>query len=238
MAADYQDAGGRAARYRPGSHHRGEETRTRMLAVALELFAAGGFVGTSTRTIAERAEVNLPAIQYYFGSKEGLYRAVIEQFGRRIRAGVAPTAERIGVELASGEASRDALVGLLCDMVGIVIAIILDDTEPDRESRQKFFARMEVEPNAAVESVQNDVIRHVCAPCCAVIGRLTGRPPQDELVLLQAMTIIGQAKIFCSWGTTRVLQWDSTGEGRIRLAQSVVRRNIQAIFREPARGEP
>jgi TetR/AcrR family transcriptional regulator, regulator of cefoperazone and chloramphenicol sensitivity len=56
-------------RFRPGSQQRGEETRTRILEAALELFAASGFEGASTRTIAEQAGVNLPAIQYYFGSK-------------------------------------------------------------------------------------------------------------------------------------------------------------------------
>src|ERR1700758_1105142 len=96
--------------FRPGTHQRGQETRGRILEAALELFAASGFEGASTRTIAERAGVNLPAIQYYFGSKEGLYRAVVEQFSQEMRAGVAPIAERIRTELANGQASRRKLV--------------------------------------------------------------------------------------------------------------------------------
>ncbi len=224
------------SRFRPGTHQRGEETRLRILETALELFAASGFEGASTRTIAERAGVNLPAIQYYFGSKEGLYRAVVEQFSQEMQEGVAPIAERIWRELENGQPSRRRLVGLLCDMLDIVIALILDDSVPNRESRQKFFARMEVEPNAAVDSLQDDMIRHVCRPCCAIIGRLTGLPPQHEQVLLRAMTIIGQAKIFCGWGTNRVLRWDTIGEARVRSAQSVVRQHIQAIFRSARSG--
>ena len=221
------------SRFRPALHQRGEETRARILDAALELFAASGFDGASTRTIAEQAGVNLPAIQYYFGSKEGLYRAVVEQFSQEMRAGVTPVAERIRVELASGQPSRRRLVGLLCDMLDIVIALILDDSVPNRESRQKFFARMEVEPNAAVDALQDDMVQHVCQPCCAIIGRLIDRPPQHEQVLLHAMTIIGQAKIFCGWGTHRVLHWDTIGEARVRSAQAVVREHIQAIFRSP-----
>ena len=152
------------SRFRPGYHPRGEETRGRILEAALDLFAASGFDGASTRTIAERAGVNLPAIQYYFGSKEGLYRAVVEQFSQQMQAGVAPIAERIRAELASGQPSRRRLIDLLCDMLDIVIAMILDDSEPNRESRQRFFARMEVEPNAAVDALQDDMVRHVCAP--------------------------------------------------------------------------
>ena len=219
------------SRFRPGYHPRGEETRGRILEAALDLFAASGFDGASTRTIAERAGVNLPAIQYYFGSKEGLYRAVVEQFSQQMQAGVAPIAERIRAELTSGQPSRRRLIDLLCDMLNIVIAMILDDSEPNRESRQRFFARMEVEPNAAVDALQDDMVRHVCTPCCAVIGRLIDRPPQHEQVLLHAMTIIGQAKIFCGWGTSRVLHWDTVDEARVRSAQSVVREHIHAIFR-------
>ena len=219
------------SRFRPGFHQRGEETRGRILSAALDLFAASGFDGASTRTIAERAGVNLPAIQYYFGSKEGLYRAVVEQFSQQMQAGVAPIAERIRAELTSGQPSRRRLIDLLCDMLNIVIAMILDDSEPNRESRQRFFARMEVEPNAAVDALQDDMVRHVCTPCCAVIGRLIDRPPQHEQVLLHAMTIIGQAKIFCGWGTSRVLHWDTVDEARVRSAQSVVREHIHAIFR-------
>jgi TetR/AcrR family transcriptional regulator, regulator of cefoperazone and chloramphenicol sensitivity len=219
------------SRFRPGNHQRGEETRSRILEAALDLFAASGFEGAGTRTIAERAGVNLPAIQYYFGSKEGLYRAVVEQFSEEMRTGVAPVAERIGSALARGQPSRRQLVSLLCDMLDIVIALILDDSVPNRESRQKFFARMEVEPNAAVDALQDDMIRHVCIPCCAIIGRLIGRPPHHEKVLLHAMTIIGQAKIFCGWGTNRVLHWDTIGEARVRSAQSIVREHVQAIFR-------
>jgi AcrR family transcriptional regulator len=221
--------------FRPGTNLRGQETRSRILEAALELFAASGFDGASTRTIAERAGVNLPAIQYYFGSKEGLYRAVVEQIGEQMQAGVAPVATRVRRALASGQASRRQLINLLCDMLDIVIALILDDSVPDRESRQKFFARMEVEPNAAFDALQDDMIRHVCSPLCAIVGRLIGRPPDDEKVLLHAMTLIGQAKIFCGWGTNRVLRWDTIGEARIRAAQSVVREQVQAIFRSRPR---
>jgi AcrR family transcriptional regulator len=208
-------------RFRPGSQQRGEETRGRILEAALELFAASGFEGASTRTIADQAGVNLPAIQYYFGSKEGLYRAVVEQFSLEMQAGVSPIAERIRTALASGQASRRKLVALLCEMLEIVIALILDDSVPNRESRQRFFARMEVEPNAAVDALQDDMIR-----------RLIDRPANDERVLLHAMTIIGQAKIFCGWGTNRVLHWDTMSEERIRAAQLIVRQHIQAIFRD------
>ena len=56
---------------------RGEsaEARTRLLDAAMQLFAERGFSKTSTRAIANAAQVNISAISYYFGDKAGLYRA-------------------------------------------------------------------------------------------------------------------------------------------------------------------
>src|ERR1700759_1999467 len=112
------------SRFRPGYYQRGEETRGRILEAALELFADSGFEGASTRAIADRAGVNLPAIQYYFGSKEGLYRAVVEQISQQMQAGVSPIADRVRDVLQNGQPSRQRLVDLLSDMLDIVIALI------------------------------------------------------------------------------------------------------------------
>jgi AcrR family transcriptional regulator len=52
------------------------DARTRLLHAGLRLFAAQGFAKTSTRELADAAQVNVAAISYYFGDKAGLYRAV------------------------------------------------------------------------------------------------------------------------------------------------------------------
>ncbi|TXT35313.1 MAG: TetR family transcriptional regulator, partial [Comamonadaceae bacterium] len=54
----------------------GQQARLRLLDAGLALFADKGFANTSTREIAQTAQVNVAAISYYFGDKEGLYRAV------------------------------------------------------------------------------------------------------------------------------------------------------------------
>lgn len=53
----------------------GGESRARLLQAGLRLFALQGFSQTSTRELAEAAQVNVAAISYYFGDKAGLYRA-------------------------------------------------------------------------------------------------------------------------------------------------------------------
>lgn len=55
------------------------DTKQKILDAAQHLFSREGFKGTSLRTITNRAQVNLAAINYHFGSKETLLKAVIER---------------------------------------------------------------------------------------------------------------------------------------------------------------
>lgn len=48
-----------------------------LLNAAESLFAEEGFVGASTRDIAQRAGVNLGMLTYYFGNKDGVFREVV-----------------------------------------------------------------------------------------------------------------------------------------------------------------
>ena len=56
-------------------------TKDRILGAAEELFAQHGFGGTSLRQVTSRADVNIAAVNYHFGSKENL---INEVFRRRM----------------------------------------------------------------------------------------------------------------------------------------------------------
>ena len=58
-------------------HTPGEDTRARLIAAATEVFLEEGFRGARVQDISKRAELRLSAINYHFGSKEGLYHAVL-----------------------------------------------------------------------------------------------------------------------------------------------------------------
>lgn len=55
-----------------------KDSKNKLLKTAFELFALRGIDGVSTREIVREAGVNIHAISYYFGGKEGLYKAVID----------------------------------------------------------------------------------------------------------------------------------------------------------------
>ena len=56
-----------------------ESSQARILLAARNEFAQRGFPGARLQDIAERARLTHPTLLYHFGSKEGLYAAVIEQ---------------------------------------------------------------------------------------------------------------------------------------------------------------
>ncbi len=91
----------------------GQEARQRLLDAALALFADQGFAKTSTREIAQAAQVNIAAISYYFGDKAGLYRAV--WLDPRCTSELAPT-DFNGTNLSLPEALGGLLRGFVAPL--------------------------------------------------------------------------------------------------------------------------
>jgi len=63
-----------------------ERTQAEILDIATREFAEHGFSGARVDEIAERTRTTKRMLYYYFGSKEGLYTAVLERAYARIRA--------------------------------------------------------------------------------------------------------------------------------------------------------
>lgn len=55
------------------------DTRSKLIETATELFATKGFGSVSIRDVTEAAQINVAAISYYFKGKEGLYQEVVEE---------------------------------------------------------------------------------------------------------------------------------------------------------------
>lgn len=66
----------------PGKRMSGEERREQIIRTAVDLFARKGLSDVTTRKIAEAAAINEATIYKYFESKEDLYNAVVEFYGR------------------------------------------------------------------------------------------------------------------------------------------------------------
>lgn len=62
----------------------GARTRARIIESAGQLFGSGGFAETTSKAIARHAGVDLASINYHFGSRDGLYKAVLAEAHRRL----------------------------------------------------------------------------------------------------------------------------------------------------------
>lgn len=80
----------------PAADPAGRDTRSALLAAGRRLFSQRGFDGTSIRAITREAGANLGAVTYHFGSKRGLYGAVLEEGLRPLAARLATAARGPG----------------------------------------------------------------------------------------------------------------------------------------------
>jgi len=84
----------RAAAEGVESPRAGEETRSRILRTAFQLFHEQGYHATGVATILREAEVNAGSLYHFFPSKEALLVAVLEFALRLLRPAVMEPAER------------------------------------------------------------------------------------------------------------------------------------------------
>jgi AcrR family transcriptional regulator len=86
----------------------GQETRKRILKAALQVFGEKGYRDATHAEICRRAGVNTAAINYHFGSKDGLYQATWED-----AASLADALYPIDGGVASDAAPEERLRGLV-----------------------------------------------------------------------------------------------------------------------------
>ena len=70
----------------PASSLLSDDTRSRILAVATTAFAERGIENVTLRELTALAGANVAAINYHFGSKEGLTEAIFEELAPRLNA--------------------------------------------------------------------------------------------------------------------------------------------------------
>jgi len=82
------------------------QTESRLLDAAEEVFAERGFRAATTVEIGRRAQVNKTLIHYYFRSKEGIYRAMMQRIAAQMAPFLQDFASADPVEALSAAARR------------------------------------------------------------------------------------------------------------------------------------
>lgn len=208
-----------------GGYARGEHTRRRLLDAGIELFAELGYERASTRAIAHRAGVSLPALQYYFGGKEGLHRACAEYITGDVRARLGPAAERVRTALGRDDLTRAELLELL----RAVVEPFLEGLAMERpESWALFFARAQGEQSAAFDAIFQQIGGRLLTLVMEIIGRILGGPAAGPEVAIRAVVIVGQLTLVRRARPVilRALGWPDFEGERLQTLKEVIWRGI------------
>jgi len=154
------------------------ETQTRILDAAEELFMQHGFEGASMRMLTARAAVNLAAINYHFGSKDALIEAV---FRRRLDA---MNAERIAeLEQLEKDAAGKALTpdAIIRAFIGASLRMI-EDVRGGGRNFTRLLGRAYTEPAKPIRQLIGQMYGPAMERYRKALERALPQMPADELV--------------------------------------------------------
>jgi TetR/AcrR family transcriptional regulator, regulator of cefoperazone and chloramphenicol sensitivity len=220
---------------------RGEETKVRIIQAALELFGERGYEQTSTRDIAARADVNAPALQYYFDGKDGLYLACAEHMAARGHARWAPALEKVHAILAE-KSDTDTLI----ECVWILVERAADGMLLPRdeiEAWSRFMAwedlRKKKGPQDAEAVLERCFRGEVKTLLRSLIGRITGRKPDDVQTRIRTVTLMGQVMVFFSMREKVLgeIGWSELDESRVKVIKAVLRDQTVAALKSASRAK-
>jgi AcrR family transcriptional regulator len=223
----------RAPRHRAeASYARGEETRRRIVDVALRLFAEHGFEATTTRQIAAAAGVNAPALQYYFDNKEGVYRACAEYIAESSAAHFEPVIERAQAVLDDKRATPEQLFEAFGEMLDALAEFqLLPD---DAEHRRLFITHEQVGhgPGVLFEIFDKGLRPRMGEMSAQLIARYCGGKPTDQLLRMRVMMLCGQVMVF-SMGRRSLLSklgWDRFGPEQLKVIKGEARAQSRVLM--------
>lgn len=151
------------------------DTKEKILAAAEDLFARRGFTATSVRRLTAEADVNLAALHYHFGSKDGLIEALFE---RRLRP---LNQERLGLldrlEAQHGEEALP-LEQLVEAFLGPPLRL---SSDPGGELFMRLLGRAFSEPDEHVTDILLAQFARVASRFKAAFRRSLPHLPEEEV---------------------------------------------------------
>ena len=211
-------------------YRKGDETRERVLGAALAAFGAAGFEAVTTRQIADAAGVSLPVLQYYFGGKEGLYRACAETIVERFRGHTAGPAGSAAEALESG-CSAELARSHLKEVIG-ALARFLVETGP-AEPWAQFAAREQRDPGPAFDLLYERLWRPGIEITARLIARIESQLDNDEAVRVRALLMISSLMAFRSTRSVslRTMGWPEIGAEQLGRILEGLNLTIDALGR-------
>lgn len=170
-----------------------KDSKTRLLEVALKLFAAKGLDGVSTREIAQKAQVNISAITYYFGGKAELYSSVLEY----IKVTLQTDAVAIIKELDYSKKLKNMSAAEARTIFHRVYMEILNAAfKPKNIYMSMILAKESVNPSKAAIKVFTAKTTPLTAEIVKLISKITGLSQNSTKTALITETLLNKAMVF------------------------------------------
>lgn len=210
--------------------------REKLIHAGIKYFGTYGYEGASTRDIAKEAGANLSLIPYYFGSKEGLYAAVLAHIAATAQGAMAERLGRIKTAVDEGRIRSGgprALTDAECRehlhgfIEGLTLFLLSEQASPQMG---KIFIREQMDPTPAFDALYETTIRPMHEMVTMLVERVTGLTGQPAI--LAAQSIIGQAIIFKTHREVALRRtgWTSYGEKETLAITWAVRQQTNAIL--------
>jgi TetR/AcrR family transcriptional regulator, regulator of cefoperazone and chloramphenicol sensitivity len=220
-----------AKRARTGGYARGAEARQRIVLAALAVFGAKGFKGASTRVIAQRAGVVLPALQYYFGGKQSLYHECARHIATQISAMLDPALAQIAPLIApSAETSPRQAKEALYLLLDKVVDMLVGSRQP--EAWVMFIVREQANPTTAFELIYEQGIGRIADAFTALVSKALGRSVDDPEVRARGFAVLGQVVAFraARAAALRSLGWRNFDGERLEILKKALRAHTEAAL--------
>ena len=162
-----------------------KETKEKLLQTATELFSKRGIEGVSTRDLAKASGVNLCSINYYFGTKQKLYEAILENVVEKIVSLV--TDRQISLQNQGLSALEE-----IKTFAGNLLDLLCSDTISSIQA--ELLIKEIINPTAAYDKLYLQVIEPLHKRLTSLVMQLTGFSEQEAII--KTHCIMGQAVMF------------------------------------------
>jgi AcrR family transcriptional regulator len=205
---------------------RADAARARLLEAGLQCFADRGLDGVTIREIARISGQNSAAIAYYFGGKEGLYKAVLEAVMRFFRQHVLEAERSYAQAVSRGDLDRTEAAALLKRIQrGFALGIL---TDAQAAQLAMLMVREQTQPTAAFEALYRDTVEPLHRMISHILARITGDDPESPRAALRAHALIGQLQSFIMARETllRRMGWDGYDASRAAEVADMLADNL------------
>ncbi len=206
------------------------DPRQRLIEAGLDLFGKHSFEGASTRMLAERAQVNLAAITYYYGGKQGLYLAVADHIVDQVNGLLGTRLAKVQEAIKKDGLSKEQGFLLLCEFLQFLVTRFLG--RPQTDKWLSIIIREQLWPTEAFGILFEGFMRPLHQALFGLVARIAGRKPDDEEVKLRVLAIMGEIQIFHTSPSAvkRALNWKTYGPENLDAIRCVIVDNLKGIF--------